>query len=235
MAPLIRNIWGGIYLHYPYIYELLPRLFYFAKIIIGIFVGSITVGMAIQGTVCARKKERIKLKTLFSSVKSHYISLFLLSLILFLIAHFAMKQPSILLVKYFRAGHPKLLFLDQRHWFSIIIPIFHFVLAVLLQAALVYTIPYVVLKRKKFATALVKGIGLFFKTAAKTLRTVAIPMCLFIPISALRSQFPVLADKFSPEIIGLILFLGILTGTLAADALITVATTLLFMEATDET
>lgn len=234
MAPLIRNIWGGIYLHYPYIHELLPRLFYFAKIVIGIFVGAVTVGMAIQGTACARRKEKLNLKAAFSSVMSRYISLLLLSFLLFFIAHFAMKQPSLLSIKYFRAGHPTLLFLGQKHWFNIFIPVFNFALAVLLQALLVYTVPYVVLKQRKFAAAFVMGIGLFFKTAAKTLWTVAVPMCLFIPISMLKGQFPVLADKFSPEIVGFILLLGILAGTLVADALITIATTLLFIEATDE-
>jgi len=70
--------------------------------------------------------------------------------------------------------------------------------------------------------------------ALKTFLIVLVPMILYVPITMLRSNTPFLADKFFPEIVVGILFCGILVGTVVVDCLITVATTLLFLEVTDE-
>jgi len=59
-------------------------------------------------------------------------------------------------------------------------------------------------------------------------------MFLYIPVTILRGNTAILAEKFGPEIICVSLFLGILVGTVIVDALVTLVTTLLFIEATDE-
>ncbi|MDD5020261.1 MAG: hypothetical protein PHS61_07600 [Candidatus Omnitrophica bacterium] len=234
MGPPIRRIWGQVYMHYPFFYELLPRLFYYAKIFLGIFFGSVTTGMAICAVSLARKGEPVDLKDIFRQVLRRYLTLIVLTSILYVAVHILMKQPSQLLFKYFRGGHAKLLFLGPKFWVTFFIPVLNFLLAVVLQGLFVYTIPYVVLKGKKFIPALLLGMRLFLKLIPKTVFVVAIPMILYIPVTMLRNNIGLLADKSSPEIVGLILFIGILIGTLIVDALITVATTLIFIEETHE-
>ena len=234
MAPPIKSIWGPTYLHYPYIYELLPRMFYYAKIVVGVMVGALTSGMAVLAVYYFNKSRRIDLKEIFFAVLKRYVSLFLLAIILFTCVHFVMKEPSVLLLKYFFAKHAKLLFLGPKFWFSIFLPVLQFLLAVILQSLFVYSIPYIVIKEKKFLAALISGIVLFFKRFLKTFAAVLVPMFLYIPVTMLRSNMGLLADMFMPESIVVVLFIGIIVGTVIVDALVTLATTLIFIGATDE-
>ncbi len=234
MAPPIKSIWGPTYLHYPYIYELLPRMFYYAKIVIGVMIGALTSGMAVLMVYYYKKSRRIDIKEIFFAVLKRYVSLFILAIILFTCVHFVMKEPSVLLLKYFFAKHAKLLFLGPKFWFGIFLPVLQFVMAVVLQALFVYAIPYIVIKEKKFIPALVLGVGLFFKKFLKTFVAVLVPMFLYIPVTIIRANMSLIAGMFNPEAIVVVLLIGIVVGTVIVDALVTLATTLIFIGAIDE-
>ncbi len=233
LAPPIKSIWGAIYLHYPYIYELLPKVFYYSKIILGIFVGSVTTGCAVLIVARLKNREEVNIKDVLSAVLKRYVTLLLLSAILFIAVHYIMKQPPVLFFKYFRT-HPKLLFIGPKFWFNIFLPVLNFILAIILQGLFVYSIPYVVIKGKKFIAALFLGLKLFAKNFVKTVIVVLLPMLLYIPITAMRSNLSLLADKFVPEVVLVVLIFGIIVGTFVVDCLVTVATTLIFLEVADE-
>jgi len=233
LAPPIKSIWGPVFLHYPYIYELLPRIFYYAKLILGVFVGSVTTAMAILMVARVKAGRPIELKAIFLEVLKRYLTLIILTGILYACVHFVMKQPQVLLFKYFR-GHAKLLFVGPKFWLDMFLPVLTFILALILQGLFVYSIPYVVLKGKKLLPALFSGFMLFFKNLAKTLLVVFVPMLLYIPVTMTRGNLNVLADKFSPEIVLPVLMFGIAIGTFVVDCLVTVATTFIFLEAADE-
>lgn len=233
LAPPIKSIWGGMYLHYPLIYDLIPRMFYYAKIVIGIFVGSVTSATAVLLIARLRAREGADIKKIFLAVLKRYVTLLLLSVILFASVHFLMKQPQALLLKYFRF-HPKLLFIGPKFWLGMFLPILTFVFAVILQGVFVYSIPYVIIKGKKFLAALISGFVLFAKNWLRTLLVVLAPMLLYIPVTVLRGNVGFLSDKFAPEVIVTVLFVGIVVGTVIVDSLVTVATTLIFLEATHE-
>jgi len=232
MAPPIQRIWGAVFLHYPYIYELLPRLFYYAKMAAGIFVGGLTTAMAVVMVLQAEKGKRLSLKTAFRQSMGRYVSLFLLMLLLYVAVHFAMKQPQLLLLMALR-GKAKFLFLGPRPWFEIVLPGILFLLAVILQGLFVYSIPLIMIKGRKFLPALWGGIVFFFKNALRTVLLVGVPMIVYIPVTIVRSNISVLAAKFGPESIVWVLFLSVLVSVLVVDALVTVATALYFIEATD--
>lgn len=233
MAPPIKRIWGEIYLHYPYIYELLPRIFYYAKIVAGIFAGSVTSAAAVLMVARLKAKRPVDIKEIFLEVLKRYVTLMILAAILFIAVHYAMKQPQILLIKYFRV-HAKFLFIGPKFWFTVFLPVAAFLLAVVLQGLMVYSIPYVILKGRKFASALLLGVRLFFKKMAKTLVVISVPMLLYIPITIVRSNMGIIVEKFSPEASVIVLFAGILVGTVIVDGFVTIAATLLFLEANDE-
>ena len=232
MAPPIERIWGGVFLHYPYIYELLPRLFYYAKMGAGIFIGGVTTAVACVMVLQMQTKKRLSLKTAFRRSMGRYVSLFLLMLLLYVAVHFAMKQPQVLMMLAFR-GKAKFLFMGPRPWFEVILPSVLFLMAVVLQGLFVYSIPYIIIKGKKFLPALWGGVVLFFKNALRTIVLVGVPMVLYIPVTIVRSNINVLADKFGPESIVSVLLISVLVSVLAVDALVTVATALYFIEATD--
>jgi len=232
LAQPIERIWGGVFLHYPYIYELLPRLFYYGKMVTGIFIGGVTTAMACLMAWQAQKGKRPSLKTAFRRSMGRYASLFLLMLLLYAAVHFVMKQPQVLLALAFH-GKTKLLFLGPQMWFGILLPAALFLLAIVLQGLFVYCVPYVIIKDRKFLPALWGGMVFFFKNALRTVALVGVPMILYIPVTILRSNINVLADKFGPESIVSVLFISVFVSVLVVDALVTVATALYFIEATD--
>lgn len=232
MAPPIQRIWGGVFLHYPYIYELLPRLFYYAKMAAGVLIGGVTTATACVMVLQVQKGKRPLLKAAFRESLARYVSLFLLMVLLYTAVHFAMKQPQILLALAFR-GKAKLLFIGPRLWFEVILPSALFLMAVVLQGLFVYSIPCIIIKGKKFLPALWGGIVFFFKNAARTIVLVGVPMVLYVPVTIVRSNINVLADKFGPESIVTVLLVSVLVSVLVVDALVTVATALYFIEATD--
>jgi len=231
-APPIERIWGEIFLHYPYIYELLPRLFYYAKMVTGIFVGGVVTAMACLITLQVEKEKRVNLKLIFKKSMGRYVSLFLLMLLLYAGVHFMMKQPQILLTMAFQ-GKAKFLFLGPGPWFRVVLPAILFGLAVFFQGLFVYSIPHIIIKGNKFLSALWGGIVFFFKNAWRTILLVGVPMILYIPVTIVRSNINVLASKFGPESIISVLILSVLVSVLVVDALVTVATALYFIEATD--
>jgi hypothetical protein len=232
MAPPIRRIWGEVYLHYPFIYELLPRLVYFTKILTGIFFGSITTAVAVVAVARMRKREVVDFKEILSQVLKNYISLILLAALLYVIVHVSMKQPQALLARYFH-GHAKLLFVGPRLWFTLALPVIQFFLAVIFQALFVYAIPFIVLGGKKFLSAFVLGVRFFWRNALKTLFAVTVPMILYIPVTMVRTNISIVADKFGPEAIVGVLILGTLVSAIIVDCLITIATTIIYIEGHD--
>ncbi|MGE5279212.1 MAG: hypothetical protein ACM3L6_00520 [Deltaproteobacteria bacterium] len=232
MAQPIRRIWGEAFLHYPYIYELLPRMFYYAKMAAGILAGGVTTGMACLAVLSVAKQKRVDLKDVFGKAMGRYVSLFLLMLLLYGGVHFVMKQPQVVLALAFH-GKSRLLFLGPKPWFNVILPVCLFLLAVILQSFFVYAVPYVVIGGRKFLPALGQGVVLFFRNFWRTLILVGVPMVLYIPVTIMRSGMHVLADKFGPESIIPVLLTGVLVAALVVDVIVTVATTLYFIEATD--
>lgn len=234
LAPPVRRIWGETYLHYPYIYELLPRMFYFAKIVIGIFIGVVTTAMAVSMVASGRAKKKVCVKEAFFAVLPRYVSLFILAVILYGSVHFIMKQPPLLLAKYFRTGATSLLSVGPKAWFDVVLPFLNFLLAIALQGLFVYAIPFIVLKGRKFIPALLLGIVFFFKKFFKTLAIIVVPMILYIPVTMVRSNMAFVSDKLGPEAVIAVILAGIIVGTVVVDALVTAATTLFFLEASDE-
>jgi len=201
--------------------------------VLGIFVGSLTTGVAVLMVARYRAKDPVELKEAFLIVLKRYLTLAILSAILYISVHFIMKQPQLILINYFRA-HQKLLFIGPKFWFTVFLPVITFILAVLLQGLFVYSIPYVVLKGKKFLWALLSGFRLFFKNFLRTTLVVIVPMFLYIPVTILRGNINLLADKFSPEIVVVVMLFGIAVGTFIVDCLVTVAATEIFLEVADE-
>ncbi len=232
MAPLIQRIWGGVFLHYPYNYELLPRLVYYAKMAAGIFIGGVTTAMACLIVLQAEKDRKVSLRKALRQSMGRYVSLFLLMFLLYVAVHYAMKQPQLLLTVLFR-GKTKLLFLGPRPWFEVILPTLLFLIAIILQGLFVYSIPFIVIKGRKFLSALWGGVVLFAKNALRTLVLVGVPMVLYVPVTIVRSNINVLADKFGPESIVFVLLISVLIATVIVDGLVTIATALFFIEATD--
>jgi hypothetical protein len=228
-GPPIRTFWGEIFLHYPANFLLIPKLTNLARMGLSILLGSVLTGMAVTLIYDIYTKKKVSLDTAFLTAVKKYLSLFTVVFLLTALFYFIEKFLTISLIKYFRAGHIKLLFLNKGLWLGPILICLNSLMAIIIQAAFIYAIPILMIEKEKTFKAIIRSFVLFKKLAVPTIILVGLPMLFYIPILVLSYNSAFLIDKIFPEFVILVSFLGILISSLVIDILVTVSTTNLYL------
>lgn len=229
LGPPIRTFWHEKFLHYPLNFFLLPKLVSHARMVLAILLGSLTSGMAVAIAAAIYNNKITKTTSALKVSIKKYLSLFTVLLIVNIGYFILTKLLTIGLIKYFSAGHAKLLFIGPKLWLGLIFTALLFILAGIIQALFIYSIPAIIIDNKRVFKAIGMSLGLFFKFFIPTLILVFIPLLLYIPVIVLSSKGIFLMDKFFPEIILLIEALGIIVTTLIIDPIVTMSTTVLYL------
>lgn len=229
-GPMIRTFWSDFYLHYPNNFLLLPKLAYFARMGLAIAIGSLLGAVAVSLVAHVYNKQHSTLKKSFIAVLKNYPSFFIIAVISILGYYLTVKLTSHLLLSYFLAGHTKLLFVPARFWLGPVLFFINLALAIIIQSFFVYAVPMIVIDHDKLIKAMVKSFVLFYKKFIPTVILVGLPILISIPISILNSHDVFLIRKFFPELVLYIGFAGIAVNSLIIDPLITVSTTIFYLE-----
>lgn len=229
LGPVIKTFWGERFLHYPANFLLLPKLASLSRMALAVFFSSLLTGMAVALVFAVYHKKHLKLKEAFKSALKKYASLFIIVLIFTLLFYFSAKLVNVVLLKYFMAGHSRLLFLKANLWMGPILLSINFMLALLIQSAFIYAIPIVMIEKQKLIKAVIGSFILFKKLFIPTLILVGLPMLVYIPIIVLNYKTAFFIDKVFPELVLWISFLGIIISSLIIDSLVTISTTFLYL------
>lgn len=219
-GPIIRTLWGEMFLHYPSNFLLLPKLASLLRMVTSVTVGSLLTGIAIAILYKKSPKDAVK----------KYVSLFLITFIIAALFYCGVKIITIILLKYFFSGHTRLLFIKSNIWFGPILLIINMLMALFIQSAFVYTIPALFSKENKFISAIFESLKFFKKHFGLTLILVGLPMLIYLPITILNHNTGFLIRKLFPEFILLIAFLNLIINSLIIDPLITISTALFYYE-----
>ncbi|MFC1709813.1 hypothetical protein ACFL2J_07160 [Candidatus Omnitrophota bacterium] len=234
LGPPISTFWGEKFLHFPTNFTLYPKLLWISKMGLTIFLGSLLTGMAVCLVINIYNKKKISLGAAFRVALKKYISLFIVVLIFTILFYALNKVLFINLVKYFKAGHNSLLFMEPDLWLGPILIVLNFMLAILVQSAFVYTIPILINETANPAKAILRSIILFFKSFFPTIFLVGIPMLIYIPKVILDLNSASLMYRFFPEVVIGFSVLGIVLSTLIMDPIITVCATVLYLKKREE-
>ena len=139
------------------------------------------------------------------------------------------KIITVGLVKYFTAGHSRLLFLKPGIWLGPGLMMINFLLALLIQSVFIYAIPILIIEKEKLVKAIIKSILLFKKLFVPTLILVGLPMLFYVPVIILQYNNTILMDRFFPEITLWVLLLSIIVSSLVVDSLATISTAVLYL------
>jgi hypothetical protein len=214
MGPIITTFWGDQFLHYPRNFLLLPKLAALARMNLSVFIGSLLTGVAVAYLY----------KMSFIKAFRKYGNLLFIVFILTFFYYVLYKIMAIVLIKYFQAGHAKLLFLGANLWLGPILNLLNQLLALILQSLFVYAIPVLLTTDKKFIGAIMASAKFFVKNAILTLFLVGIPMLIAVPLIFLNYNGPYLMAKIAPEIVFWLGVLGIVVNSLILDPLVTLTT-----------
>jgi len=212
LAPPIRVFFGEKFLHYPYNLYLLPKLYYYAHILIGA-----TLGILMNATACFmlkdiyyREREPRILANSFLSLK-RYFSLLGIWAIIFFLSYFWLRLIKI-------KGEN-----------SISFSIFSFLGNVFISTLFIYAIPALVFEKRKIFSALGRSLVLFKKFPFLTLFLVFIPSSFYLPVIFLKRNILFLMEHFSPEIIIFVLGIGI-SVSVVVDLFTTTLPAVLFLK-----
>lgn len=228
-GPIIRTFWGEAYLHYPDNFMLLPKLVSLSRMALTIIFGSFLTGVAVAIVFGIYNKKEIKLKDAFKAALKQYSSLLIVVLIFTLGFYFLIKLVGIGLVKYFLAGHRRLLFLNAGLWLGPILLALNFMLALLIQSAFVYAIPLLIIEKQKLTNAILGSFLLFKRLFFPTLILVGLPMLAYIPIILLNANPGFLIERAFPEFVLWVSFFGCVISALVIDPLVTITTAFLYL------
>ena len=228
-GPPIKTFFGERFLHYPGFFLLVPKLSSLARMTLSVIFGSLLTGLAIILILDIYHKRQIKLNHSLNLALKKYAALFLIYLLVTALFYYSVKMLGQGLVKYFMAGHAKLLFLNARLWLGPVLLGLNFLIALFIQSIFIYAVPVLIIEKAKLFSAIGRSFLVFKKLFIPTIILVGAPMLIYVPIILLNANSAFLIDKFFPEFIMLVTFLSIVVSSLIIDPLITISTTFLYL------
>lgn len=186
-GPMIGKIWSEAFLHYPFNFILLPKMFQYTEFPIYIFVTSFIIGMAILALQKLNNGEEVNEKKLLKEAFGHYVHIVVAAFISFIIVMALFKLYGLV---YDRAAMIRST-TGKFHLIKIIFtqgaPYFNLLLSIIGTVLFAYVIPIIVLEKKKIFSAIVLNFKNLFSSFWFTFWIVFLPSLLFVPILLLRN------------------------------------------------
>jgi hypothetical protein len=224
LVPLMLRYSGETALHYPHSFAYLPFYFFGANQLLNLLLTWLIVGTATLMFAAAHSGLEPKFMSSFSQALRKIVTLFTVS---------GLEWGLLLLLQRYvftLIGSEVLL----RGW-QVYLPLsfVRFVVMIAIVTPFAYTAPYVVLGQRGILSALRDSFSLATSNYGVTYLLIAVPALFTWAIDLVAGRAPLIVSKFSPELIVLILGLGIVT-TLLVNFVIVGAITASYQLATRE-
>lgn len=221
LAPPIRKIWGEQFLHYPYNFSLIPKLYSYAQVLIsftaGIFFTAIFILFVAQLFNEKEKSKNIISKILIkASVK--FIPMIIFFTFFYGLSQVFFRLAGILLVA---------LISDQQILLAIQM-IVNFIMSFILQVLFAFVFPAILIDNKGLISAFISNLKLVSSNLKTVSLLILMPSLFYILIMANWLSLPYFLKIFEPEYIMFSLSINIFL-TVIIDLFITYFTTQFYM------
>ncbi|MBU1933361.1 MAG: hypothetical protein KKC66_05625 [Candidatus Omnitrophica bacterium] len=225
-APIIKTLWGEAFLHYPFNFSLMPKLFYYVQIAVYIFLDGLLSGMAVWMVYQANEGKKPTLLDSLKKVLPKYVTLTAFLLTIYLIVYFISYGENLALMKSIK--FKAVAFLMNKGLLQFINVFVNFFIILLIETVAAFVIPFVVLEDKRYFKGLAGSFGLVKRVFFSAFILIAIPTLISLPFSLLKAGFPALINKTLPEITFLVLGLSVVV-TIFIDCVVTTSLAFLFL------
>ncbi|MCX5707730.1 MAG: hypothetical protein NTY14_01910 [Candidatus Omnitrophica bacterium] len=225
LAPPIKAFFGEAFLHYPTNFLLLPKLSSLSRNFLSCILGALMTGFAVLMVSDAYNQKTVRPTVSLKSAFKKYFSLFTIVLVI--------TGLFFGLLKLVEMGFSSLLFLKPKAWLGPVVIAINILVVLLIQGLFAYSIPLLVLENNKVFQAMGRSLGLFFKLFLPTVVLIGLPLLTYIPIIVLQYNTPLLISKVFPEAVLYVCILAAVLNSFVIDLLITVSTTVLFLQNRD--
>ena len=224
-APIISRIWGEEYLHYPMNLMLLPKLFYYAQMVIYLFLSSILIALIVDMIADINSEKKVSFKASLGRSLPRYIYIVIYSSLSLLLFHVFDKAYGLLLHRAIEIHSTTGTYFLIKKFVFYAAPYAQFIYGIFVTALLIYIPVLIILEKKKFLGALIGNFKVLFGSFWLTFILVLIPMLFYLPILLMRDNIGALAEITSPEIQVLVIALSILVTTAINILIVAAATT----------
>jgi hypothetical protein len=188
--------------------------------------------LAIQWIKAACERKKIRLAQTFLISAQCYLTLLLVFLLMYGVGNLALKLSAQGLAL---KGVSQLL--NGLHLgktgVDLLILIWSFILGILVQSLFVFAFPAAAIEGKRLSKTLKRNFQFLRKYGLLTIGLVALPTLLYVLVIVLRLHLPQLIKFFAPEMVLVVLGVGIFV-TFLIDMIATSSTTVLFLMKRDE-
>lgn len=226
--PPIKRYFGEMAAHYPAFLFLLPRLFGFGQLFIYIFVGGILTAITMVMAASLSEGQSLSFSVAFKKVRKRLFSLIVVSCFIILCLGFITGREFTFLKAGFDAAGKGMLY-KMLLFLAGIFRYLNFLIAVSVQALVLFILPFLVLENKKLFPAIGRGLLFGGQHFGRVFLLLLAPSLCYSPIWFLKTKTSFLVQKTStPEAIVWLMGIGILA-TLLVDAFIAVSAALFYV------
>src|SRR3989338_2212655 len=90
-APLIKRLWSDAFLHYPFNFILLPKLFYYSQVPVYITLGAFLTAMTVTYLVAVNNEKKISFRLALKDSIGSYIYILIAAFVSFILISLASK------------------------------------------------------------------------------------------------------------------------------------------------
>ena len=208
-SPIISKFFGDRFIHYPGSLVVLPKLFYFAQLLVYVFIGVLLFAIAVNMVKNITSKLPIKTNALIKNASKRYVSFvlygFLTAFLILLLTKFngflLSKVYALLSQQYPNATRTLTFYLT---------PPFFFITTVIVQVFMMMLIPAIVIGEKGFLKALLASLSSGLRNFLPLFVIVFVPYLLYFPISLLKGFSVKLISMSFSEVTLIIAIIGII-------------------------
>jgi len=225
-GPIISRVWGEQFLHYPFNFLLLPKLFQMIQIPFYILFGSFFIAMAVAIIVRINDGKVPHLKLVIKDTFRSYVHIVVAAIISYVLVSLFFKPFGLIFMRATLIRSQSGLF----YWLKRIVidgaPYFNLLLSVLAATVLVYVIPVIMIEKKKIFTAIWINFKTLWQSFWSSFFIVLFPSLLFIPVILFRMI--VSKGIGSPEL-GLIMIISGVVAMAFIDSIVYTSITIIYL------
>ncbi len=197
--PITRKFFGEAFLHYPGNMVLLPRLFYYAQVVIYVSVGVFLTAISVNMFKNIKAGLPLKTNALVKNALKNYFSFFIYGLIIVILLFAIRKSGLFIFPKIVRLSMKLIPGIPEQVYYSCL-TLSLFFINLIVQTFLILTVPIIVIDKNGLIKALVKSIYLAVRNFLNIFGLLLLPFLIYLPLTLLKSFSIELVDKTFPEI-----------------------------------
>ena len=210
LNPITRKFFGERFLYYPANIILIPRQFYYAQLVIYLFLGVFLAAITVNIFKNIISGLPLRPSALIKNALKRYPALFLFGIVMIASIIFMQRADIFIFgkgVRFIARYAPNI----ARQIAVIGMPVFLFATNFILHIFLVLAVPIIVLEKKPFVKAFAGSVYLGFVNFFKMFVLLGLPFLVYFPMVLLRTAAVAIAERTFPEFIILVAAIGIVT------------------------